>query len=1330
MISRSTISASMFPSLPLQLVTKVRRLLGGLCVLALPLTLQAQQASVLSYAGQQTSLTLTPPLTAPVAIAIDALGNRFLLNHGSSNVTEISATGVQTTITVALTNPSALAVDSADNLYIADTSSTHIIKVDTANNNTVSSIGSSLLHPSGVAVDSANNVYFTDSGNKLVKKYTAYNGAISTVAGTYTDPVGLAIAGSNLYISDIGSTTLYQLPIIGTNPQAVPFISNLTNQPYDVSADTFGNVFLSGGTDHVLTMYGANGSIRQLGSGLGQPEGTALDETGSVYVADQTTPAIDIIAPGSVNLGQANLCPSSSAMPAPCTRSITLHFNVASNVSLSNVTTRVVAQGVAGQDFTPSSDTCTGTLTGPTTCSVTVQFAPLAPGLRLGAVDIDAQVGSASTSALLATVPLSGLGLSSLAGFDAGIINTVPVNVPDALAPSSVIADSIGDIYFIDHASCVVDKFSSSTQATTTIAGSGVCGPAAGSGGPATMAVFRDPYRLALNGRGDLFISDDLSNVIWKVDARTQVITQIAGVAGTASPSVNVVAQGNPIGTPYALALDGAGDLYFSDYTFNIVQKIDATTGILTTVAGVANAGAGYTGDGGPATNAQLHNPIGLAVDGAGNLYIDDVGNEIIRVVSASTGVISTVAGTQGNTPGYSGDGGLATSAQLADPEGIAVDAAGNLYIADTNNYVVRKVNALTGFISTIVGTATGSEQYAGDAGAANLAGLSDLADVALDGAGDIYVADNTNNAIRVVTPASGVANFATYTMGTASPEIDVVVTNNGNLPLALSGLAASTNFNLGGTGTTCTAATTLAVGGQCTLGIEFLPTAVGLLTGSVTLTDNVGNDPTTTQTLALTGTGAYVPTQVVLTGVPATISTGGTLGTVQATIESSGNNVVTNSTAAVTATVTGPGNYSAAVNANAVSGVASLDLSSLVLSNPGTYTVTASSAGLTSGVETTTVVAPPHLVLSALPASISSGSNLGVATVSIEDSTGAVISSSASVALSINGPANYSHTSAVAAVNGVATFDLTSLALTGTGTYTVTATSPGDTAATTIVTVVAPPATQLVLSGIPASIVAGGNLGTATVSIESAGGGVVTTTSASVTLTVTGPGSYSQALTASARSGVATFSLSTLPLTTTGTYTVTATSPGLSSATATVMVTAPVTITLTSAQSSATVAAGGAATYTISLPATTSTAAQPVTFTATGLPAGATASFAPATLTPGPAAVSTTLTIQTAASTAALDGLPGALRGLGSVAMGLLLLPFAASRRLRKGAARLPMLSLLFGLLSAGVILGLSGCGGGGSSSTTPTPQTYTITVTGTSASGSGSTTVTLIVQ
>ena len=306
----------------------------------------------------------------------------------------------------------------------------------------------------------------------------------------------------------------------------------------------------------------------------------------------------------------------------------------------------------------------------------------------------------------------------------------------------------------------------SGAQTIVTVAGNGINGNS-GDGGPATLASFSCPDDIALDSKGNLYIADACNLLIRKVDMATGVISTVAG-DGTLNPGYT--GDGGPatlasFNYPSGLAFDSQDNLYISDYYNEVVRKVDATTGIITTVVGSVTVSggvsiglSGFSGDGGPATLATLNNPLRLKFDSAGDLLIADSENGAIRKVNMATGIITTIAGT--GVMGYSGDGGPATLAQMAEPQGMDFDLAGNLYVTDSDNHVVRKINISTGIITTFAGT--GGIGYTGDGGAATLATMSEEPDGILVGCGDnVYVTDDYNNVIRMVSGSTG--NISTF---------------------------------------------------------------------------------------------------------------------------------------------------------------------------------------------------------------------------------------------------------------------------------------------------------------------------------------------------------------------------------------------------------------------------------------------------------------------------------------------------------------------------------------------------------------------------------------
>lgn len=251
----------------------------------------------------------------------------------------------------------------------------------------------------------------------------------------------------------------------------------------------------------------------------------------------------------------------------------------------------------------------------------------------------------------------------------------------------------------------------------------------------------RNAEFVTISHKGEMLISDRGHFRIRKVDT-FGIITTIAGTDSMGYSGDGGLAKNAIIGQPAGIAVDRYDNIYFAAFDYNVIRKID-TSGIITTVVGTGIKG--YSGDGGLAKNAELYYPVGLHFDNFDNLYIADDGNHVIRKVSPS-GIISTIAGN--GTSGFSGDGGIATDAQLNLPTGVTTDQFGNVYIADYFNHRIRKVNT-SGIISTIAGN--GFLGYSGDAGAAAITSSVEAYQVETDGAGNIYTGEAWNHVVRKI---------------------------------------------------------------------------------------------------------------------------------------------------------------------------------------------------------------------------------------------------------------------------------------------------------------------------------------------------------------------------------------------------------------------------------------------------------------------------------------------------------------------------------------------------------------------------------------------------
>jgi len=349
------------------------------------------------------------------------------------------------------------------------------------------------------------------------------------------------------------------------------------------------------------------------------------------------------------------------------------------------------------------------------------------------------RVGTAQETAAAGTITtVAGTGQYGFSG-DGGPATQARLNIP-----FSVVVDATGNLFIADGENNRVRKVSPSGMIST-VAGTGQAG-FSGDGGPATQARLNFPIGgLALDKAGNLFISDGANNRVRKVSPEG-IITTVAGTgqigfSGDGGPATEARFDGPRVG-----AVDAAGNLFVADLYNHRIRKV-SPDGLITTVAGSGPTGQGKgasTGDGGLATEARLNGPTGLTLDRSGNLYFAENGDIFgankgyrVRKVSAA-GIISTVAGS--DTRGFSGDSGPATQARLDSPQAVAGDTAGNLFIADWGNYRVRKVDP-NGIITTVAGI--GNKRYAGDGVLATATGLRGPNGLAVDAVGNLLIAES-----------------------------------------------------------------------------------------------------------------------------------------------------------------------------------------------------------------------------------------------------------------------------------------------------------------------------------------------------------------------------------------------------------------------------------------------------------------------------------------------------------------------------------------------------------------------------------------------------------
>jgi streptogramin lyase len=313
--------------------------------------------------------------------------------------------------------------------------------------------------------------------------------------------------------------------------------------------------------------------------------------------------------------------------------------------------------------------------------------------------------------------------------------------------------DPAGNLYIAEAGNHCVRRLDRKTGILTTVAGSGKKGYT-GDGGPATQATLNEPYAVAVAANGDLFIVDRLNAVVRKVEAKTGTITTAAGngtkgYGGDGGPATAAMLR-----EPNDCCLDGKGGLLIADVGDWRVRRLDLKTHTLATFAGTGRptgkVDRSRLGDGGPATQAVVFGARAVCVDGRGNTYLCEREGNAVRKVDTQ-GVITTVAGT--GAKGYGGDGGDAAQATFNGPKALRCDRAGNVYVVDTENHAVRRIDARTNTLTTVAG---GRQGAGGDGGPADRAGLDRPHGCVVSPDGVLYIADTNNHRVRRVTPAPG----------------------------------------------------------------------------------------------------------------------------------------------------------------------------------------------------------------------------------------------------------------------------------------------------------------------------------------------------------------------------------------------------------------------------------------------------------------------------------------------------------------------------------------------------------------------------------------------
>jgi sugar lactone lactonase YvrE len=720
--------------------------------------------AVSGFAGDGGPAT-SAKLNTPEDVEVDANGNLFIGDFGNNRVRVVYQGGAQVAALIAATGGG---VAQAGSIYtIAGNGGTTFAAVDTV----VNATGVAISQPRKIALDARGNIYIADNGNSVVWFLDGTTGFIRQIAGTQTVTSNAPGCGLSGTIGDGCPATLATL-----NP----------NSAMGVAVDSQENLYITDPLDSRLRKVSVNRNFPAIASG------SSVTQTLMVHFAVGDTPV------------------SSSA------------FTVANNT-----------------DFTiTGSPTCSTNSDNTTDCTMNVTFSPTEPGLDTATLVVKSSLGTT------ARFGLTGTGTIAAVALDPGFVSALGTTFK---SPAAITIDAAGNTYVADTGNNIVMRYDR-TGTGAVIAGTGAAGNS-GNGGPATSATLAAPSAVAVTSDGAVYIADTGNNVVRRIDPFSGNIGVVAGGSTTTcAGALDSLGDGCPgtqssLSAPAGLASDSRGDVYIADTGNNLIRELPPN---------------GYIfGIGGPVFSG----PTALQVDPAFNIFVADTGHSTVSEIVASTGKVVSVAGN--GQSGSSGNGGAAIGAELSGPTGIALDAAGDLYIADTGNHVIRQVNS-AGIINTVVGT-LGQSGDGTVPGSATPLLLSSPHGVASSTSGALYVLDSGNNRAFSVDRSSVIMDLGRSNPNSSSPVQTIQETSTGTVPANLPssalfvGTGDSSVFSLTPqTALGCTPGAGLTPGTTCFIGAQFNPTALGTFSATFTQTGITPAIPATPM-VALSGIGTIL---------------------------------------------------------------------------------------------------------------------------------------------------------------------------------------------------------------------------------------------------------------------------------------------------------------------------------------------------------------------------------------------------------------------------------------------------------------------------------------
>jgi gliding motility-associated-like protein len=789
----------------------------------------------------------------PIAVAIAPLTPT---NTGSA-ITGLNTVG---TIATGFNSPSGVVRDGQGNLYATDNNNNQIKQI--AADGTVTIIAGSgqqgsadgigtaatFYNPQGIALDALGNIYVSDAGNGTIRKI-APGGVVTTVAGNnspgfangigtaaqFNNPVGLTVdALGNIFVADVNNQVIRQITPAGVvttfagiqgqagNADGTGIAASF-NTPYGLTIDTQGNLFVADYNNNSIRKITPAGVVTTVSSSAGPvtlntPSGVAVDNAGNLYVSSRnssqinrvsTTGYVTLIAGGGGGYGDGNNTNAYFNGPrALVLDGSTLYITDQNNGALR----RLFLNNYSISSALPTGlvfDNATGIISGtPQAASPATNYTIIATnlgGVSTATVNITVTVPAAPviaytpnsqtyiTGTIIATYAPANTGGAALPG--SGTVSTFAGTGSQGSGngtgiaasfnrPAGIAKDAAGNLYVADSRNNEIRKITPA-GVVTTFAGSTTSGRANGTG---TAATFNRLNGIAIDPLGNLYVADQSNNQIRKITS-AGVVTTFAGAIGGGTGSANGIGTAATFNSPAAIATDNQGNVYVVDANNRLIRKI-ATDGTVTTLAGSAGTAGSADGTG---TAATFNGPSGIATDALGNVYVADSNNQLIRKITQA-GVVTTFAGSVNNAGNADGTG---TSATFNAPYGIAVDSIGNVYVSESNNNLMRKITP-AGVVTTLAGIAqaTGNTN-----GIGSIATFSNPRGLVVDGNGNLFIADYNNSLIRKVV-VNGYNIDKTLPVGLVFNQDNGAITGTPTVAMATKTYTV-TATNYGGSGVT-----------------------------------------------------------------------------------------------------------------------------------------------------------------------------------------------------------------------------------------------------------------------------------------------------------------------------------------------------------------------------------------------------------------------------------------------------------------------------------------------------------------------------------------------